>query len=476
MAERTFDLRRGYLSELLKDIFGYKTVGFEEDGKNTGIIYLGGKTETNDCTFTERYKKKYQKLFEVAFIYEHCTFTFGNEKIRSKKVFSRENVIDNTIKYFKEFGADIDYQFNSVYEQKLFSKLLYRYICNLLDCLFLFDDPSCEKDKQCEEKYLEMREKIKRRVSGNEIIDLIYSRAELTDIETYFDSEYEENECCDYFLYYQKPNYKEMLVGVYVDAPQKKGEIGIKIHSADEKAYRIHYSRFDNKYLIKLVNRPVRYKSSSFVCLKTNYSNIDKVEYNRCDPIFLEPVDMETKENEIAYDRIFPHLPPYQLLKDKDEYDINELIGCIMFISRINYEDFFENNKIPNELKNRFVSFETKIKKYIKIDKCERKVFFVFLFYCWINNIWRVLEKYIGTDIEKEIKKGISELDLDYLKKAEKTLETFCNNNYDLIEKYKGHVYGTVDFGPEGMIAKKDNRQYNPLSHLIETINIIKGD
>ena len=128
MAERTFDLRRGYLSELLIDIFGYKTVRCEEDGKNTGIIYLGGKTETNDCTFTERYKKKYKKLFEVAFIYEHCTFTFGNEKIRSKKIFSRENVIDNTIKYFKEFGADINYQFNSVYEQKLFSKLLYIYI------------------------------------------------------------------------------------------------------------------------------------------------------------------------------------------------------------------------------------------------------------------------------------------------------------------------------------------------------------
>lgn len=152
--EDKYAKRRKHLSSLMKAIFGYKSVDFCDETKDTGTIILGCKSDPMDCTFTDHYKVKYFKILEIAFTYDKYEFVFCNEKKQNKTKCDRYTIITNTIKFFKRKNIDVDYKFDSEYEKRLFFKLLYRFTLQLIESLFLFNnDAPDEIDDVCISEY-----------------------------------------------------------------------------------------------------------------------------------------------------------------------------------------------------------------------------------------------------------------------------------------------------------------------------------
>lgn len=479
MDNNAYILRRKYLSQMLKEIFKYKAVDYTDTDEvnKAGTIILGCKTDPMDCRFTNHYKEKYVKIFEIAFSYDKCTIISGNKNKQTVLKMEQKDFIFNAIAFFKWNGIDIDYRFDNACENKLFSRLILKFIKKLLLTLFLHgDDGSSEKDALCEKEYTKTFKSIRNYVIKHEIIDMIYTDAKLTDVETCYDEKYEESECCDYFLYYLRPFYTDILAGLYICIPQKHYRIPRDmIRYGEDRTYKINYFSFDNKYLIKMVDESVRFNKPSFYCLKTNYSKIDEEsDYDNKVDIWGDPVNIETKEHDIAVKRIIDLMPYYAPFKDESE--IKKLLSYVEIIFQINYTDTYENKKIPKEFEKGFLSFKSIIKKSEIVADYEIPICFIILFSFWVNNVWRRLYSYVGTEGEKELKKNISKLDLRCIINAKEKYETFCSNNYNLIKKFKGLVYGIIDYGYEVVFADKKNRIYNPFSYLIKTIKVLLGD
>lgn len=473
--EDKYAKRRKHLSSLMKAIFGYKSVDFCDETKDTGTIILGCKSDPMDCTFTDHYKVKYFKILEIAFTYDKYEFVFCNEKKQNKTKCDRYTIITNTINFFKRKNIDVDYQFDSEYEKRLFFKLLYRFTLQLIESLFLFkNDADAKKDNDCISEYNKRIKSIREHVLRHDIIELIYSYAKLENVEMFFDTFYKESECNDYFLHYLIPNYYSIIEGIDICIHRNKRPPRVIIRSEESKSYKINYSKFNGRYLIKIIDKPICYKRPSYCCLKTNYDRIDEEGYYMANAIWDDLVDMETKEIDIVSHRLFKLMPYYR--ERIEEENIRLLIQCCQIILQINYDKFLGQMQIPDELKNGYLSFGYKIKRFKVMETDAIPIMFRYLFACWVDKIWRNLEKNSEKVLKKSFKSTKDKIEPGCIKKAEQNYDVFFNNHIDTIKKYRGLVYGASDFEFEGVFADKAGKIYNPFTYLFKTIRIIFGD
>ena len=111
--------------------------------------------------------------------------------------------------FFYKEKIELRYIFYSQAEQALFSRLIYKYISWLLEVLF--DEYKCEgveRDSLVEKKYEKAFSRIKSEINTNDIIDLIYSEAQIGDIEQIIDSRYDKAQCNIAYLI-DTSNYKD---------------------------------------------------------------------------------------------------------------------------------------------------------------------------------------------------------------------------------------------------------------------------
>ena len=189
------DIRHAYLKGLVNSIFDTVSMSIEKIDNNTATILIGEGKEFKDCSFTVTYRDRYEKLFKITFTYKNCVFKYVGKQ-KKGYTFNRDIAVKNAVGFFKKKGVDIDYIFHSQAEQYLFSKLLYKYISMLIGVLFEdFDCLGSARNNLVKKRYDEVFRKIRKEVKSNDIIDLIYNVANISDIEQVIDERYDITEC-----------------------------------------------------------------------------------------------------------------------------------------------------------------------------------------------------------------------------------------------------------------------------------------
>lgn len=187
--EKVKDIRHAYLKTLVNDIFITTANSYEKrkDEKSSAIVTCvvrGEGTALKDCSFKATDFKRYVKLFEATFTDKKCLFDYKGKNSKQKD-FSRDIAISKAMDFFKLNNISLDYVFHSQAEKYLFSRLLYRYIKQLLNALF--DEYTLENIKKLNnlvrEKYNKVLDKIRVEVNTVDIYELLYKNTHWSDAE-----------------------------------------------------------------------------------------------------------------------------------------------------------------------------------------------------------------------------------------------------------------------------------------------------
>lgn len=197
-----YTTRNEIFIDMLKSIFTRADLKYDyinNEGKWEVSIGAGSDL-VSDCkkSYSSEYKCKIDKIFEICLLdINICIRCFHN---KSEIEFSRENVINNTIYYLIGLGINISNPFKIESERYLLSKLIYKYIVQLLDVIFDVDFQSLVKERKgvgddiIKDSFAKRISKLKRQVEKSDITSLIYSNAAKSDIEVVFDSDYDKSE------------------------------------------------------------------------------------------------------------------------------------------------------------------------------------------------------------------------------------------------------------------------------------------
>ena len=419
--------RKIELSKILSNIYGYKDLSVLENSDGTIEVLLGESIglnkcsfsiELNKCSFSDKYKKKYDKLLWFTFISESCIFTNKNKK---KKKFTREEAVKGAIKYLKKW-VDLQYSFYAEKEKQLFAKLLYKLIKKVIDVLF---DDDTDKRKSINEFFDNILHK--------DIIDMIYDKIKLEDVETSFDSKYEKGECVDSWLYYCRPEFAftydyllNKYAGVYIRRNGKVIKDSFKKIDKYESEYHIVIPESIKQIsFIKMIELPVDYKYPSLYCIKTNDIKEherakEKVSNSKEKSTIFNSSDV-TNEIELAIENqiINKYREEYSDLNELSFYEFLKRINDFLKIaSQINYLKFIKGKTMLPGLKNSFKTFKDKTSSIFEDD--EMMPFYKYLFIDFIDRAFYSINhdiKYISKGRTFNGKDYISIIILTQLKK-----------------------------------------------------------
>lgn len=449
------DIRQTCLRELVNDIFGVLSVSIEKSDINTEIV-LGRKKDFTDCSFKVTYRVRYEDLFNLTFTHKQCKFKYVGKQ-KKGYTFNRDIAVNNAVAFFKKKGVDIDYIFHSQAEQYLFSKLLYKYISMLIGVLFEdFDCLGSARNNLVKKRYDEVFRKIRKEVKSNDIIDLIYNVANISDIEQVIDERYDRTECNIAYLVdtfsYQSSNLR---INDAVICNVKDYDISSVSNIVMNKA-GMRYQMFPFKKNIPLSIG----KDTHTVSLRI-WQNIDREKFF---PRYFWYItkntgyDSNSEEETSLYD--------YRLNRSKAEilgaairalnnnylYDkkmmyiqwMNSLNAVLERVYTENYDSYFSIDKAQKSKKDRY----NNLKSFLKgntIDELDPKIIHIYLVSVAIDNLCEKLNIFN----HEEMKKYISKDDKAY-KQHCKYLKEICDtkNLESAINKYtafyndnKGVIY-----------------------------------
>lgn len=487
--EKKEDARITYLRELVKGVFGKVANKSKKISSNKAIVVIGvGKEkELNKCSFTEKYHVEYDNLFKFTFTYKKCNFEYAGSQ-KKDHIFNRDTAVKNAVALFKKKGVDINYIFNSQVEQYLFSRLIYKYIKQLL-CV-LFEEYDCnleERDEQVKKKYDEVIAKIINMVSNNDIIDLIYTDAKINELEQVIDSEYNRDECnialinknYSFLGYYTREIKKSTEVVCFI-----KGHDRVPCSDIDIYSEGIPFPIKSNSRLPKVsekrnVSVKIWYKSDwmyfcpSYFCFITKKSGSDDMDNLVKEKILDAGIELNKR---YCCDKKVQYLQWMNTL--------HFILDKIYFKNYNTY--FMESNYKEIKAEKGYLELETFFKNNF-IDKIDPVIIYIYLCSVAIHNLCDVLDnfnfytlpEYIDKN-DKEFKNHCSYIkDVCNFKSIDTAIEKyriFYNDNKKCIEDFLNKVVVT-----EGVYWKEDSfSEYNPYSFLKNSLeeyydNLLEG-
>ncbi|PWJ12263.1 hypothetical protein [Ruminococcus flavefaciens] len=449
------DIRQTCLRELVNDIFGVLSVSIEKSDINTEIV-LGRKKDFTDCSFKVTYRVRYEDLFNLTFTHKQCKFKYVGKQ-KKGYTFNRDIAVNNAVAFFKKKGVDIDYIFHSQAEQYLFSKLLYKYISMLIGVLFEdFDCLGSARNNLFKKKYDEVFRKIRKEVKSNDIIDLIYNVANISDIEQVIDERYDITECKIAYLI-DTSNFQDGFSGL-------KNEVICNMKDYDSAiASNIVMNKAGMKYQIF----PFK-KNSRFSVEKDTHILSLRIWENICREIYCPRYfwyitkntgyDSNSEEETYLYDYRFNRSKAEILgaairaLEKKYFYDkrarylqwMNSLNAVLERVYTENYDLYFSIDKAQKSKKDRYNNLKSFLKDNT-IDGLDPKIIYIYLVSVAIDNLCEKLNFFNHEEMKKYISKDDKayKQHCKYLKEIcdSKNLETAINKYTAFYNDNKSVIY-----------------------------------
>lgn len=171
--------RLSYLKSIIKNLFDITTIDYSVF-ENTVILGKGYEISKVKCT--DSYYNKYKKIIN---------YSFNKENDES----NRKKLLSNSVKLFKQYSIDVEYYFDSPYEQRLYSRWLSMQVSKMIDVIFerTSEKTSMNEDISC--RFNDVIKNIRNKVSKNDIRVLMYRIARKKDIEIIYDVDYDKRDC-----------------------------------------------------------------------------------------------------------------------------------------------------------------------------------------------------------------------------------------------------------------------------------------
>lgn len=499
--EKVEDIRREYLKSLVYEIF-FTTANSCEKRKDettstivTCVVRGEGKP-MKDCSFLATDFKRYVKLFEATFTDKKCLFDYKGKNSKQKD-FSRDIAISNAVDFFKLNNISLYYVFYSQAEKYLFSRLLYRYIKQLLNVLF--DEYTSEDIKilnnLVREKYNKVLDKIRVEVDTVDIYELIYRNAHWSDaefvtyngldikecdsiimIENAFDYEkarlVDDIDRCMYMrpsdrrstYTYNEISYKSyelnMMSRLSIKCYNQQQYIPVEIIQLSDKKNTIRLDK--EKYIPRFVCIAFRKKDIEDELIADSKKDIDNL-------IIINNLDDLEKE---LYNRLEAYVQTefisknYTAQRKQIMTPMEQSVRLIQELLQVDYGEFFnEDDRIPDVFQVVFDKFVRILKTHkIKINK--EKIIYKYLISLWIDSFCaRLLARIdpvnrsysIGEDYSKLFKE-LNSLQLFKEMKSKKNNkpDSLENANTLFISFYQKHKATITAFNEKVDILKND--------------------
>lgn len=192
--------RHDIFNKMLKKIFTRADLKYEYNkAKNVWEVCIGnGSDLVSDCnkSYSPEYKRQFKELFRICLLESNVEYLCYHNK---KKVdFSKDDVINNILEYLSSWGIILTNPFKAESERKLFAKLLYKYIVELLDVVFDIEKGDGNKkpaDHNISAAFEKKICQLRKRTNNTDFSTLIYSVACKNDIDIIFDQDFDRTEC-----------------------------------------------------------------------------------------------------------------------------------------------------------------------------------------------------------------------------------------------------------------------------------------
>lgn len=488
MSTKQTDIRHDYLYGIVNAVFDIKVNSTRRIDDKKVIVIRGRGKEIGKCTFTELYQKYFNDLFEYTFTYDQCEFEYhGIQKANQK--FDRRIAINNAIEYFRKKSIMLNYVFHSSAEQKLFSKLIYRYLKQLLDVLFdEYDMKKKEFEKTINQNFKDALNKIRDEVDTKDIYELIYRDAKLSDAELLSydgaDSVMLIDNGYEYILYYSSESIATSLKLRPVDKEfvYSRSDISYNVYSIDSKNSKpIIYTPNIEYYPINILNLQRKEMFvPRFCCVEFKYNET------------IEPLEDDEKkyEKEYIYYKLSMQVSEYvkkeYIRTEKQETNrlkhIEEILGRLF---QINYRKLFNDDRY---LKSYFKLGLKRFRKFLDISnlgKDNELILFRYLVSLWVDEFSHVLycassdQEYKNSIDEKTFSKHLNMLS-DYvenknLDEANKHFLEFYKCNKMTIDSFKKKVEILNVNYFNSSIEENIGKGLSPYSHLKEAISEYNG-
>ncbi|MBR4626091.1 MAG: hypothetical protein IKO47_00030 [Ruminococcus sp.] len=200
------------LSELLEGIFDRTTIGYEnyEPGKRGTLVQnKNGLFDKN--TYTQKYKQRFDVLFDIAFNTESVDFDVSNSKWGSD--YNRERLINNAVLYFRHYDIEVPNYYENSHDRRMLSREIYKVIVSeILPVIFDIDNDIVKKEKvdlDSEDVTVEFYtaiHKVKKIFESANFAEIMYANAIGKDIEFIYNRS-EKLDRCNYFKLYSTERY-----------------------------------------------------------------------------------------------------------------------------------------------------------------------------------------------------------------------------------------------------------------------------
>lgn len=497
------DIRSCYLASIIKNVYITKANAYLSDN-NKEIVIRGYKKEKHekdknkieykalgDCSFSAEFKKYYYKIFEIAFCNknENC-FLYDGEK-ENEKTFARDQVINNSVKYFKKHDIDVDYIFYSEFEKYLFSKWIYSLFVRLLEVLFA--DYNCsgdQRDNIVENKIKNIFIEIKNELNRYGIIRLIYSNAKANEVDLIIDSKYDKSECNRAYLFKLGNNVESQLGAVVVS-----GDIRLVVENNIKKNELIYerfpfskdkdfYNNEDEEYAFisvwNLIKKEYFFPSYCYVatCLQAEKQDLEMKNCN--DQKLFSEYSINEQIARIHGYAISKTIETYSF--DKKKFYLNLIKDIDHMLDHIyteKYRDYFyiENNRVQKD--KSYCNFIEFLKRNsIKLDNTV--AVFLYLISVVIDELNFKLERIDYDDMKQYIDENNSE----YKKHLSKIKNHLRSRNLETAIQayntfYKANVKNINEFHRKvlvlnetcwGYVIDKSKNLYNPYRYLQKSV------
>ncbi|SEK17612.1 hypothetical protein SAMN02910353_00003 [Ruminococcus sp. YRD2003] len=202
--------RKECFRDLLETIFGITTFNYDNYIRSkSGRIVMGVNGLFDKNNFSLKYRKHYEKVFDITFNVDKEEFVNNNSSGECN--FTRNDAINNAIIYFRRLDVMLpDYLSNSN-DIALLSKFIFKIITTEILPIIFDTDEDTEKRTSYQfddisEGFMMAINNIKYIVQFDKVIDLMYANALNKDVEFICDSNNIKEEC-NYFRFFSTNDF-----------------------------------------------------------------------------------------------------------------------------------------------------------------------------------------------------------------------------------------------------------------------------
>jgi len=459
--------RHQELRSLIKGIFVTTKNNYQKTDADTAIISRGEGQDLKDCSFQAVDRERYYNLFEIALTYKNCQFKYkGNRDNQSK--FDQTTAMYNSVDFFVKRNIPLDYTFQSQEEAALFSRLIYRFITQLLDVLFE------EYPSDTESKYQEVLDQIRCEVIVKDIYELIYETAKWSDAELITYGKRTVDECDSVILIdfgYESSKYltddidtclklrpvDKRIIFTHSELENDFYEIDAINYKKIQYAKNINYYPMEMFDLIDEQKDFYKYKRHNkdrsvprFLCVAFSLNDVIVLPGYKNNDI---KKNIRNKLAERAYAYIYEK---YIDFKKRSINRCNQIGSILNELMCIDYRLLFGDNEyLPSAFKLGFVRFEQFLKNQ-SIELSDKNTVFKYLITVWIDEFSCILDSMLADDNYRDFIKGAMLNKYLRAAKAQEKTNNLNEANKLFFDFYKNYKNSIEDFIRKVDVVKKE--------------------